>query len=241
MRALAAPYPPELRRRVLALARDRAEVSLDEIGSLDTELGHAFADAALTLLKQAQVEPSQIRALGSHGQTVRHRPFDAAPYTLQIGDPNVIAERTGITTVGDFRRRDLAAGGQAAPLLPGFHAVIFAQPARTRVALNLGGIANITILPGAPAAPCSATTPVRPIACSMHGRSVIAAPHATKAVPGRAAVRQTLHCSRICSTSRISHSADPRAAAARCSTSTGSNASLGHRAHRSTSRRRCWI
>jgi anhydro-N-acetylmuramic acid kinase len=68
---------------------------------------------------------------------------------MQLADPNVIAERTGITTVGDFRRRDIAAGGQAAPLLPGFHAVIFAQPQRTRVVLNLGGIANITILPGA--------------------------------------------------------------------------------------------
>lgn len=147
--SLAAPYPAELRRRVLALARDRAEVSLDEIGSLDTALGHAFADAALMLLDQARIDPSRIRALGSHGQTVRHRPFDAAPYTMQLGDPNVIAERTGITTVGDFRRRDIAAGGQAAPLLPGFHAVIFAQPARTRVVLNLGGIANITILPGA--------------------------------------------------------------------------------------------
>ena len=147
--SLAADYPPQLRRRVLALARDRAEISLDELGSLDTELGHAFADAALALLRQADVEPSRIHALGSHGQTVRHRPFDVAPYTMQLADPNVIAERTGITTVGDFRRRDIAAGGHAAPLLPGFHAVIFRQQ-HTRVVLNLGGIANITILPGAP-------------------------------------------------------------------------------------------
>ncbi|HJU40849.1 MAG TPA: anhydro-N-acetylmuramic acid kinase, partial [Tahibacter sp.] len=123
--SLAAPYPPALRQRVLALARERAEVSLDEIGSLDTELGHAFADAALALLDTAGVAPSRVRALGSHGQTVRHRPFDRAPYTMQLGDPNVVAERTGITTVADFRRRDIAAGGQAAPLLPGFHAVIF--------------------------------------------------------------------------------------------------------------------
>lgn len=147
--SLAAPYPPELRQRVIALARDRAEVSLDEIGSLDTELGHAFADAALALLADTSIDASRIHALGSHGQTVRHRPFDAAPYTMQLGDANVIAERTGITTVADFRRRDIAAGGQAAPLLPGFHAVIFTQPGRTRVVLNLGGIANVTILPGA--------------------------------------------------------------------------------------------
>lgn len=145
--ALAAPYPAALRPRVLALAREKAEISLDELGSLDTELGHAFADAALALLQREGIAPQRIAALGSHGQTVRHKPALAAPYTTQLGDPNVIAERTGITTIGDFRRRDIAAGGQAAPLVPGLHAALLQDGQHERVVLNLGGIANITVLP----------------------------------------------------------------------------------------------
>lgn len=150
--ALAAPYPAALRPRVLTLAREKAEINLDELGSLDVELGHAFADAALALLQREGIAPERIHALGSHGQTVRHKPGLAAPYTLQLGDPNVIAERTGIVTVGDFRRRDIAAGGQAAPLVPGLHAALLHHPERERVVLNLGGIANITVLPRDPSA-----------------------------------------------------------------------------------------
>ncbi len=86
------------------------------------------------------------RAIGSHGQTVRHRPEDASPFTLQIGDPSRIAEITGITTVADFRRRDMAAGGEAAPLVPPFHARIFASDAENRAIVNIGGIGNITVL-----------------------------------------------------------------------------------------------
>jgi len=151
--AQAAVYPPNLRPRVLALARETAEINLDELGTLDVELGHAFADAALALLAREKLAPSAVHGLGSHGQTVRHKPSLAAAYTLQLGDPNVIAERTGITTVGDFRRRDIAAGGQAAPLVPGLHAALLADAAEERVVLNLGGIANITVLPRDPAAP----------------------------------------------------------------------------------------
>jgi len=151
--AQAAVYPPNLRPRVLALARETAEINLDELGTLDVELGHAFADAALALLAREKLAPSAVHGLGSHGQTVRHKPSLAAAYTLQLGDPNVIAERTGITTVGDFRRRDIAAGGQAAPLVPGLHAALLADAAEERVVLNLGGIANITGLPRDPAAP----------------------------------------------------------------------------------------
>jgi anhydro-N-acetylmuramic acid kinase len=114
------------------------------------EIGRAFADAALRLLRQAGIDPGSVRAIGSHGQTIRHGPRGETPFTLQIGDANVIAERCGITTVADFRRRDMAAGGQGAPLLPALHAALFAQPGRTRVVLNLGGIANITVLPGDP-------------------------------------------------------------------------------------------
>ena len=110
-----------------------------------------FADAALALLREANVAPNTITALGSHGQTVCHRPSGPLPFTLQLGDPNVIAERTGIVTVADFRRADVAAGGQGAPLLPALHAAVLADPATPRAILNLGGIANLTLLvPGKP-------------------------------------------------------------------------------------------
>src|SRR4029453_17123222 len=91
--------------------------------------------------------PRAIHAIGSHGQTVRHRPRSEPPYTLQIGDPNIIPEITGITTVADFRRRDVAAGGEGAPLVPLFHAALFAPTPQPRTVLNIGGIANITTLP----------------------------------------------------------------------------------------------
>ncbi|MFT3790318.1 MAG: anhydro-N-acetylmuramic acid kinase [Rudaea sp.] len=142
------PYPEDLRRRILALAQGDGRIALDEFGALDVEIARAFAAAALTLLKREKIDATRIRALGSHGQTVRHRPLGAAPYTMQLGDPNVIAESTGIATVADFRRRDIAAGGHGAPLAPAFHAAMLAHDGKTRVVLNLGGIANITILAG---------------------------------------------------------------------------------------------
>ncbi|MGH8191338.1 MAG: anhydro-N-acetylmuramic acid kinase [Rhodanobacteraceae bacterium] len=145
------PYPDDLRARVLALARSRAEVTLDGLGHLDVEIGECFADAALALLREAGTDAREVTAIGSHGQTVCHRPEGRFPFTLQLGDPNVIAERTGIATVADFRRADIAAGGQGAPLLPALHAAAFADPATSRVVLNLGGIANLTVLvPGQP-------------------------------------------------------------------------------------------
>ena len=139
-------YPPALRDRVLALARADAAVALDDFGHLDVEIGECFADAALALLREARFTPQAVTAIGSHGQTVCHRPGGAHPFTLQIGDPTVIAERTGILTVADFRRADVAAGGQGAPLLPALHAAVFADPAIPRAILNLGGIANATLL-----------------------------------------------------------------------------------------------
>jgi anhydro-N-acetylmuramic acid kinase len=144
-------YQGDLRERVLALARHRAEVTLDDFGSLDVEIGLRFAAAASTLLQDAGVAPSDVKAIGSHGQTVCHRPDAPLPFTLQLGDPNVIAERTGIATVADFRRADVAAGGQGAPLLPALHAAVLADAATPRAILNLGGIANLTLLvPGNP-------------------------------------------------------------------------------------------
>jgi len=139
-------YPAALRDRVLALARANAAVALDDFGHLDVEIGECFADAALTLLREAGVAPDAVAAIGSHGQTVCHRPGGAHPFTLQIGDPSVIAERSGILTVADFRRADVAAGGQGAPLLPALHAALFADARIPRAILNLGGIANATLL-----------------------------------------------------------------------------------------------
>ena len=145
------PYPAPLRERVLAFARSTVDVALDDFGQLDVEIGGAFAAAAAALLRRGGVDARDVAAIGSHGQTVCHRPSGPHPFTLQIGDPTVIAERTGITTVADFRRADVAAGGQGAPLLPALHAAVFADPAHARAILNLGGIANLTLLaPGEP-------------------------------------------------------------------------------------------
>jgi anhydro-N-acetylmuramic acid kinase len=142
----ATPFEPQLKARVAA-AIDRAEsVALDEIGALDVEIGRAFARAALSLLAREGLGTAHVAAIGSHGQTLRHRPDVSAPFTWQIGDPNVLAEMTGIDVVADFRRRDVAAGGQGAPLLPVFHDHVFRSDAEDRVIANLGGIANITLL-----------------------------------------------------------------------------------------------
>lgn len=140
------PWPEPLRQRVLALAQTETALDLDAFGRLDVEIGHLFAEAAMTLLKNSQLAAASVRALGSHGQTVRHRPNGPFPFTMQLGDPSVIAEHCGIDVVADFRRADMAAGGQGAPLLPALHAMLLGRPGHTRVVLNLGGIANITVL-----------------------------------------------------------------------------------------------
>lgn len=148
--ALTQPYPDDLRRRILELAQGDGRIALDELGALDVEIARNFADAANALLRREGVATQNITAIGSHGQSVRHRPQQTPPYTLQLGDPNVIAEATGIATVADFRRRDVAAGGQGAPLAPAFHAAMLPHDGVDRVVLNLGGIANITILDSKP-------------------------------------------------------------------------------------------
>jgi anhydro-N-acetylmuramic acid kinase len=147
----ATAFEASLKRRVSALVDTPGSVALDEIGKIDVEVGRAFAEAALALLARAGVGAAQVTAIGSHGQTLRHLPEGAAPFTWQIGDPNVLTEMTGITVVADFRRRDVAAGGQGAPLLPVFHDHVFRSEDEDRVIANLGGIANITMLTrGAP-------------------------------------------------------------------------------------------
>ena len=142
----ATAFAPDLKRRISALIDHADRVALDEVGQIDTELGRAFAQAALALMQSAGIDSRRVTAIGSHGQTLRHRPDLAAPFTWQIGDPNTLAERTGISVVADFRRRDVAAGGQGAPLLPVFHDLVFRADGEDRVIANLGGIANITIL-----------------------------------------------------------------------------------------------
>ncbi|HJU06987.1 MAG TPA: anhydro-N-acetylmuramic acid kinase [Rhodanobacteraceae bacterium] len=144
--ALTHPYPHDLRARILELAQGDGATTLDEIGALDAQIGACFAEAAQALLQRAQIDADEVHAIGSHGQTLRHRPYANPRFTLQLGDPNLIAERTRITTVADFRRADFAAGGQGAPLLPVFHAALFERAGETIGVLNLGGIANLTVL-----------------------------------------------------------------------------------------------
>ena len=141
------PFPPALRADCLRLAEPGRQLTLEALGTLDQALGDLFAEAVLALLQAAGQPAGAIRAIGSHGQTLHHRPEGPHPFSLQLGDPNRIAERTGITVVADFRRRDLAAGGEGAPLAPAFHAAVLRDPAETRVVLNIGGIANLTLLP----------------------------------------------------------------------------------------------
>jgi len=139
--------PAALQQRVHRLAAGRCAPgeALRELAALDVELGERFAAAALAVAAEAGVAPEAVAGIGSHGQTVAHHPELRA--TLQIGDPSLIAERTGIATVADFRPRDVAAGGEGAPLAPFFHRAAFAHAEENRAVLNLGGIANLTWLP----------------------------------------------------------------------------------------------
>ena len=144
-------YPPRLRQRILHVA-ERGTVA--EVCHLHALLGEVFAKTVQAAMTRSGVVPKQVKLIGSHGQTVHHLPQPIAERgvgtirsTLQIGCPAVIAERTGITTVSDFRSRDLAAGGEGAPLVPYTHFLVFGQKTATRWVVNLGGIANVTMLP----------------------------------------------------------------------------------------------
>lgn len=142
-------YPNHIREHVLGLCTP-ANNEIDALGQLDAELGKLYAHAVNSLLANTQTPAAQIQAIGCHGQTVRHRPLGsgyASPFSLQIGDPNTIAALTGIATVADFRRKDVALGGQGAPLVPAFHAAVFGSTTTDRCIANIGGIANITCLP----------------------------------------------------------------------------------------------
>jgi anhydro-N-acetylmuramic acid kinase len=134
---------------------DNALIERSAFWQLDIQVGELFVRATQALMEKAGVEASQVRAIGSHGQTVFHAPDAEFPCTVQIGDPNTIAERTGITTVADLRRRDLAAGGQGAPLAPAFHNAVFRTSEHTRVVINIGGIGNLTHLPADDSVPAT--------------------------------------------------------------------------------------
>jgi len=146
------PFPGGLRERILQAADDRPG-GAGELCHLNAYLGELFGRAAASVARRAGVKLREVALIGSHGQTIVHLPRLRADgnlsvrSTLQIGEPSVIAERTGVTTVADFRPRDLAAGGEGAPLTPYVHALLFRHPRRDRIVLNLGGIANLTFLP----------------------------------------------------------------------------------------------
>lgn len=144
--AIARTWDAALQQRLRRAAEDYRHLGLLEFGQLDTLVGREFAQAAEQLLHAHGIAASDIRAIGSHGQTILHQPRDAAAFTLQIGDPNVIAERLKIDVVADFRRRDVAAGGEGAPLMPAFHLAAFGSPGHYNAVANIGGIANVSLL-----------------------------------------------------------------------------------------------
>ena len=147
------PYPRQLHDRLHAAIAPDARLSLHDIASLDIEVGAWFADSAALLLERLDIQSDVVAAVGSHGQTLRHAPLAAWPYSLQIGSPSVIAARLGITTVADFRSLDIAYGGQGAPLVPAFHEWLLRVGDENRVIANIGGIANISVLPADQASP----------------------------------------------------------------------------------------
>ncbi len=139
------PYPETVRQKLKKLCNEEASLAL--AADMDVILGRLYAESVLRLLEKSTLNKNDIQAIGNHGQTIRHHPYPPNQFSLQIGDPNLIAEITGITTVADFRRRDIAAGGQGAPLVPIFHQAIFRSHEENRAIVNIGGIANITLLP----------------------------------------------------------------------------------------------
>lgn len=150
--SLCVSLPVQLKDEIKFLVNP-AEQEINRLMTLDIQLGKLFAQTANQLLEKTATKKEQVIAIGSHGQTIRHWPTAEHASTLQIADPNIIAEQTGITTVADFRRRDMAAGGQGAPLVPAFHEKLFRDKTKNRVILNLGGIANVTLLAADPGIP----------------------------------------------------------------------------------------
>lgn len=139
------PMPEELRADISALLKT-GETNLQKLGEIDHRLGLLYAQTINAFLEKNQLKAENIQAIGCHGQTVWHSPDSVYPFTTQIGDMNLVAAKTGITTIADFRRKDMAVGGQGAPLVPAFHQAIFSDANRLTVVLNIGGISNISVL-----------------------------------------------------------------------------------------------
>ena len=148
-------FPPELRNQLIACIQPDWQGPLSELASLHVTLGELYAEASNHLIKKSRIPPEAISAIGNHGQTIRHRPLLAQPFTLQIGCCQTLATLTNIRVVGQFRRKDMALGGQGAPLVPAFHQTIFRETASDDklttgcdvFVVNIGGITNITFLP----------------------------------------------------------------------------------------------
>jgi len=167
-----APFPHPLRADMLAL-NTSGEDELHRAALAANALSRLYAEVVESILHQASRSPQSVRAIGAHGQTVRHRPqaFDGTGYTLQIQNPALLAERTGIDVVADFRSRDVAAGGQGAPLVPAFHLDWFGGTGRHVALLNLGGIANLSLLPadgGASGFDCGPANALLDAWCQLH-------------------------------------------------------------------------
>jgi len=137
-------FEPAMRERILAVARG---ASLADAADLDTALADVYAEAITGLLINTGTQRERVRAIGCHGQTVFHRPAGDAPTSVQLGDPHRLAALCGIDVVADFRRADMAAGGEGAPLAPAFHATVLGSPDEARCIANIGGMSNITVLP----------------------------------------------------------------------------------------------
>lgn len=143
---VAVPYPDALRDEIFSCFRPETS-GVDRICALNVALGEVYADAALRCAEAAGIDPSAVALIGSHGQTVWHSPTGDRAATLQLGEAAVIAERTGITTINNFRARDIAVGGQGAPLVAYVDTLLFTHETLTRSCLNIGGIANFTYVP----------------------------------------------------------------------------------------------
>lgn len=140
------PYQASTQAKLSALLEEPHESSLQQLGELDMILAHEYADACLALISQAQCRTQDIKAMGCHGQTVFHHPDGSHPFSMQIGNGQLMAARTGIDCITDFRTADLIAGGQGAPLAPLFHATVLSHPCEARAVVNIGGMSNVSLL-----------------------------------------------------------------------------------------------
>ncbi|MCC5852999.1 MAG: anhydro-N-acetylmuramic acid kinase [Alkalimonas sp.] len=139
------PFPANLQRELRSLA-EPSDNEVERIGPVEYQLAECYAAGVRQLLQQANYQPEQIKAIGCHGQTIRHRPSQTQPFTMQLGNMHLLAALTGIRVIADFRRKDMAYGGQGAPLVPAFHQAVFARAGKSRAVVNIGGIANISLL-----------------------------------------------------------------------------------------------